>query len=286
MTIRCENCSALHWLLERVKTSSKNSLRFENCCKQGSVILEPPKDPSQFLRHLFESDDVQSKHFRGNIRQYNSAFAFTSLKYQPDTRLGPGGYKCFSIHGQLYHMSRPLSFHDQNQEMDATYAQLYLYDSGIASARRSENNPSLNQILLQQLTAMLYECNLFIAIYKTTFERLQDPGNSPDIRIILNPQMRLLLEKGADCRRNNLPTADEIAIIIPDEYDRASFRDIVLACRQSENDAPIFQNISSTTAAYMPLHYVLLFPCGDLGWHWAFRLHDPNNSRKNGCITQ
>lgn len=133
---------------------------------------------------------------------------------------------------------------------------------------------------------MLYECNPFIAIYKTAFERLQDPGNSPDIRIILNLQMRLLLEEGADRRRNNLPTADEVAIIISDEYDRASFRDIVLACRQSENDAPIFQNISSTTAAYMPLHYVLLFPCGDLGWHWALRLHDPNNLRKNSRITQ
>ena len=107
MTIRCESCSALHWLLEKVKTSSKNSPRFENCCKQGSVVLEPPKNQPEFLRHLFESDDVQSKHFRDNIRQYNSAFAFTSLKYQPDTRLGPGGYKCFSIHGQLYHMSCP-----------------------------------------------------------------------------------------------------------------------------------------------------------------------------------
>ena len=100
--------------------------------------------------------------------------------------------------------------------MNATYAQLYLYDSGFASARRFENNPGLNQILLRQLTAMLYECNPFIAIYKTAFERLQDPGNSPEIRLILNPQMRLLLEEGADRRRNNLPTADQVAIIIPD----------------------------------------------------------------------
>lgn len=44
MTICCESCSALHWLLECVKISSKNSPRFENCCKQGSVVLEPPKD--------------------------------------------------------------------------------------------------------------------------------------------------------------------------------------------------------------------------------------------------
>lgn len=114
---------------------------------------------------------------------------------------------------------------------------------------------------------MFYECNLFIAIYKTAFDCLQDPDNAAEIRIILNPQIHLLLEEGADCHYNNLSTADEVAIIIPDEYDRASFCDIVLACRRSKNNALIFQNISSTTVAYMPLHYVLFFPCRDLRWH-------------------
>lgn len=76
--------------------------------------------------------------------------------------------------------------------------------------------------------------------------------------------MRLLLKERVDCRRNNLSTADEIPIIIPHEYNRTSFFDIVLACQQSENDTPIFQNISFITAAYMPLHYVLFFLCGDL----------------------
>lgn len=36
----------------------------------------------------------------------------------------------------------------------------------------------------------------------------------------------------------------------------------------------------------MPLHHVLFFPCGDLGWHWALRLHNPDNIRKNDRITQ
>ena len=36
-------------------------------------------------------------------------------------------------------------------------------------------------------------------------------------RIILNPQMRLVLEEGADRRRENLPTSDEVAVIFPDE---------------------------------------------------------------------
>lgn len=36
----------------------------------------------------------------------------------------------------------------------------------------------------------------------------------------------------------------------------------------------------------MPLHYVLFFPRGDLGWHWALTLQDPQNRRKNLRITQ
>lgn len=75
--------------------------------------------------------------------------------------------------------------------------------------------------------------------------------------------MCLFLEEEADHYCNNLLTADEAAIIILDEYDRASFCDIVLACQRSENNAPIFQNISSTTVVYMPLHYVLFFLCRD-----------------------
>lgn len=34
----------------------------------------------------------------------------------------------------------------------------------------------------------------------------------------------------------------------------------------------IFQRISQTHAAYMPTHYVLLFPHGTYGWHWGMRL--------------
>ena len=92
------------------------------------------------------------------------------------------------------------------------------------------------------------------------------------IRIILNPQMKLLLELGADRRRSNLPTTDEVAMIFPDEYQQGGFRDIVLAYRSSENNDNQYHTISSNLVAYMPLHYVLFFPCGDLGWHWALTL--------------
>ena len=79
--------------------------------------------------------------------------------------------------------------------------------------------------------------------------------------------MRLILEAGADRRRENLPTSNEVAVIIPDEYGDASFRDIVLAERRAPTDQPRYSRINPTHAAYMPLHYMLLFPRGNTGWH-------------------
>ena len=135
----------------------------------------------------------------------------------------------------------------------------------------------MNPALLRQLTEVLYDCNPFINIYKTAAERIQSltTNTTEEIRVLLNPQMKLLLEMGADRRRSNLPTVDEVAIIIPDEYNQGGFRDIVLAYRNPEIDTNQYHTISSNSAAYMPLHYVLFFPCGDLGWHWALTLQDP-----------
>lgn len=103
---------------------------------------------------------------------------------------------------------------------------------------------------------------------------------------MLNPQMKLLLELGADWCRSNLPTTDEVAIIIPNEYKQGGFRDIVLAYQSPEENNNQYHTISSNSAAYMPLHYMLFFPRGDLKWHWALTLQDPNNRWKNLRITQ
>ena len=60
-----------------------------------------------------------------------------------------------------------------------------------------------------------------------------------------------------------------MAVIIPDEYGDAGFRDIVLAERSMPNEPLRYCCISLAHAAYMPLYYVLLFPRGDTGWHWG-----------------
>jgi len=150
------------------------------------------------------------------------------------------------------------------------------------------SHANLQPEILQVLTNMLHDINPFINIYKTAKERLDQqtrlhPGE--EVQVLLNPQLHLILEVGADRRCYNLPTADEVAMILPSEYSNTSFRDIVLTKRTSHGEEE-FSFINPNHAGYMPLHYVLLFPHGELGWHWALKLHDPNSQREITQLSQ
>jgi len=79
--------------------------------------------------------------------------------------------------------------------------------------------------------------------------------------------MRLILEASANCCCKNLLISNKVAVIIPDEYGNTTFRNIVLIKRYTPNKQPQYCCINSTHAAYMPLHYILLFPYNNTGWH-------------------
>jgi len=78
---------------------------------------------------------------------------------------------------------------------------------------------------------------------------------------------------GADCRRENLPTLNEIAILIPDKTDAAGPQDILLVYRDPAGcNGRHLEKIYVTYSAYMPMHYVLLFPNGERGWHYSLTI--------------
>ena len=84
--------------------------------------------------------------------------------------------------------------------------------------------------------------------------------------------MRLILESGADRHRENLPTSNEVTILIPDKYTDASRRNLVLMVREAGREYPQLRTVNVIHVAYMPLYYVLLFPYGDPGWHYKLQL--------------
>ena len=79
--------------------------------------------------------------------------------------------------------------------------------------------------------------------------------------------MQLILKASTNYYRKNLLTSDKVAVIIPDKYSNTSFRDIMLIECYTPNKQPRYYCINLTHTVYMPLHYILLFPCGNTSWH-------------------
>ena len=72
--------------------------------------------------------------------------------------------------------------------------------------------------------------------------------------------LRITADQAPDPQRYNLPTANEIGVLIPDNTNpdpQSQTRDIVL--RTHSND---LQHISETHRFYDALHYVLILPHG------------------------
>jgi hypothetical protein len=230
-------------------------------------------------------------HFRQNIRTYNTAFAFTSFggKIDHDINQGGRGPYIFRVNGEVYHQHGSLLPDDPNE---ASYAQLYFYDAEAATDRRLHHdaNLRLRRGLLLDIHNTLLDWNHLAQAYYTATERIR----------MMPPEtvsMQLQLDYRTDLRRYNLPAhhGDTIAAIVPNQAPpppdpenpnrrQLTKRDIIVHLRRPANQSP-FQRVDENSGAYDPMYYTMLFPCGELGWHWDLRLRnnpDPlANQRQN-----
>src|SRR5271170_804225 len=279
MDIECPDCGALHWMAEKTAASTKSAPRFSKCCKEGAVKLPPVREPPEELREVYTSQEPSAVEFRKNIRHYNSAMSFTSLSYQVDNRTADG-FVPFQIQGQLCHLHGPL---EPNSDATPAYAQVWFHDPEMANQFRmgrvnTARNTKINGPMLTMLTDMMRRCNPFIGVYTMAREQLQAlERRLTPVDLLFTAEMRLIQEVGADRRRENLPTASEVAAIIPDigpAWHKRTFRDMQLTLRSPVAGQLGLRRVDPSHAAYLPLQYVLLFPHGDTGWHWNLRLQD------------
>ena len=107
------------------------------------------------------------------------------------------------------------------------------------------------------LKHMLHEVNPYVAFFRQGVDLMREQGGA-DVRMVIKA------DGCPDPRRYNAPNAQEIAVILPnDGYgEEVASRDIVLYTRKGG-----LQHITETHRAYDTLHYVLLFPLGEDGWH-------------------
>lgn len=269
MDVECQICGALHWMEERLTQSSLSNPTFGSCCKHGEVALPEPLDPPPFLHFLFTSNERQALEFRSNIRQYNAAFAFTSLGIDFDDtpnlmRNGNSVYS-FRIGGELYHSIGTLA---PATARPASYAQLYIHDPVEALRTRGNRNRNLRMDTMSRLQEMLNEHHFYAHVFRHAHE-VMTAEQSEDV------SMRLCVDACQDRRRFNLPTSDEIAAVLPGDGSQVTqSRDIILRSR----DGPLHR-MSEGHPAYAPLHYVMLFPRGEDGWSFDSRLLQPQNNQ-------
>ena len=266
MNIQCPYCHALHWIDEKVSSSRVDHPEFQMCCAHGKVMLPPLRNPPAPLYDLFSSNTRDAKEFRTNIVQYNAAFAFTSLGVKTDQSLLGRGPPVFRIHGELRHLSGSLL---PEESSPPSYSQLYIIDPHEAYRYRVLRNDNLSLETMQILQHVMRDHNVYTPIYQHAYEILQ-MYDAPDYTV------KLCVVPGNDPRRYNLPTADEVGVILPGRSDfQGDRRDIIIHLRpQHYHDSQNLRldRISEGHAAYAPLHYVLLFPYGEPGWYYELRL--------------
>ncbi|KAG1178386.1 hypothetical protein G6F70_000108 [Rhizopus microsporus] len=239
MDKECSHCHALHWFNETQDTSSMRNPTWESCCKQGLVQLQLLPDPPEYLKNLLASTDTQDHHFKGSLRQYDAAFAFTSL-----------GCDIISAEERNANNNRV-------EGNVPSYAQLYIYDPSYDAQRQSERNENLDNEVIENPSTLLSQWNPFARIYRHAYEILsnressrinrEDRANSNGSTesgssyIVISSSMRMHLIKGDDKRTHNLPTMEEVAAAIPIEYIDRNFRDIVLTLRSSSRNDSLRQ---------------------------------------------
>jgi len=116
---------------------------------------------------------------------------------------------------------------------------------------------NLNKTILQNLQNMLDTINPYINSFQQVQNILQTTKTSNISMLIYNDRIQ-------DLRRYGAPILSDVAaLMIGDGYDiEPSNCDILLNHHQEG-----LQRISELHPSYDPLHYVLLFPKGDDGWH-------------------
>jgi hypothetical protein len=262
MDKRCPACNALHWADERLSKSSEGNPKFGMCCYNGKILLPTLHQAPQELYKYYMGQDPVSKGFREHIRTYNDALSMTSVGRKVDRTVNDGrGPWVFKLHGELSHRIGTLLPEEGGNDAPK-FAQLYIYDSDRAYNYRMANpwNSGVNGIVLRTLQDMLYNLHPAVQLFEQAYEKTANMSREDNCRISLH------FDKDCDWNRYNSPdaTVKEIAVILPGDGDQIrGSQDIILFHRYEGG----LQRISDCHPLYPSLHYVLLFPTGQLGWH-------------------
>jgi hypothetical protein len=178
---------------------------------------------------------------------------------QVDDKVCGTGVSSLRMNGAIHHRMGPLLPKDGSG--DAQFAQIYVLDNAEDRLnRRSAIMPTLRRDILSRLSEELEEHNVFARTLLAASVKLAHMDAAMDLMVTIKGTSK---GRGVDSRRTNAPTATEVAAWIPDGSDPVKgCKDIKLFARSGET-----RHISSMHPSYMALHFPLLFPYGESGWH-------------------
>jgi len=132
-----------------------------------------------------------------------------------------------------------------------TYAQIYILDIAEKLNIRRLNNRNLDPVVIDNLQTMLLDNHLYIGHYCHAYELIREKPVEEQKEITI----RLHVNLQQDQRTHNLPTAEEIAVIIPEEgvYHAIDNRDENAKQREGEERAHS-QCVSDTCYYIYHLH--------------------------------
>ncbi|CAN0900850.1 ATP-dependent DNA helicase PIF1 [Linum grandiflorum] len=280
-TWACAYCGACFWLEEALKRADRvNNPAFSMCCQLGQVDLPLlPSTPPLLDRLLAVNGDSISKHFRANIRSYNAAFQWTSFGAKLDPRLmNSRGPYSLVLNGENYHYMGSLL---PAEGQPPRYSQLYVHDPTSEDSYRLASvggaAKKLHPTLITNLKEMLDTYNVLAQSFRRVRDALNEPGNE-------NLRLRICGPRVDQGRMYELPTGTELAGLIPGDFaPDHDDRDIIV-----NNKATGLTRITSLNPLFDALHFPLLFPHGNDGFHNRIRYNatyrDPTKKRK--YITQ
>jgi hypothetical protein len=184
------------------------------------------------------------------------------------------GPPVFKINGQVHHRIGSLLPQDGSPPK---FIQLYIYDTANEIKNRikalhPDERPSdpLDPTIIQDLIQMLDTHNPFVRKFRLARDRLADHGNEQFA-------IRIVGAREGDPVQYNLPTTDELAMLVVGDFSLDTFqRDIIIETHSRE-----LKQISPLHPAFMALQYPLLFPYGERGFQVGVLYSGTNTTKKN-----
>ena len=250
----CGHCGARHFAKE---TGARM------CCMNGRVALPCFKKPPPSLIKLLFKDDTDGLTFRKYIRSFNNALCLSSL--QCNERKFRGNFRpTLVFEGRAHQFFGPLV---EKEHETPKFAQVWVHDPALQTAQRINNmflpstitevEKEAVQRIMETVQAELGEINPWIKDFRQIVEIQEEELGGG--KLVISAKDR---PAGAHPRTYNLAVSLAEVSVLTD----CRPHDLVVTRRDGNLEV-----VSEQNSAALPLHFTLLVPHGDRGWHPEIR---------------